>query len=226
MKALACRSKRPGAPHPEPHRADSSVEPYQRQEGTLALFEPNCPSVRLQEGFVQPPTGGIAAASQWFAVSTTPRHEKRVAQHLDLRDVEHYLPLYRTQRKWNDGSRVELDLPLFPGYIFVRIGRQERVRVLEVPGVLTLVAGAGGKPAALLNAEIDALRAGLDERKAEPHPYLRAGQKARIRAGALSGMEGVVVRLKSGLRVVLTLDLIMQSVAVEVDGSDLELLAA
>jgi transcription termination/antitermination protein NusG len=67
---------------------------------------------------------------------------------------------------------------------------------------------------------------GLSERRAEPHPYLKVGQKARIRSGALSGMEGVVLRLKSGLRVVLTLDLIMQSVAVEVDGSDLELLAA
>lgn len=149
-----------------------------------------------------------------------------MSQHFDLRDVDHYLPLYRAQRRWNDGSRVELDLPLFPGYIFVRIARKERVRVLEVPGVLTLVAGAGGQPAPLLNTEVDALRAGLGERNAEPHPYLRAGQKARIRSGALNGMEGVVVRLKSGLRVVLTLDLIMQSVAVEVDSSDLELLAA
>jgi transcription antitermination factor NusG len=149
-----------------------------------------------------------------------------VAQHLDLREVEYYLPLYRAQRRWNDGSRVELDLPLFPGYLFVHIGRRERVRVLEVPGVLALVAGAGGQPAALLHAEVDALRAGLGERNAEPHPCLRAGQKARIRTGALTGMEGVVVRLKSGLRVVLTLELIMQSVAVEVDRSDLELLAA
>jgi transcription antitermination factor NusG len=168
----------------------------------------------------------MVATPQWFAVSTTPRHEKRVAQHLRLRTVEHYLPLYRAHRRWNDGSRVDLDLPLFPGYLFVRIGRIERVRVLEVPGVVALVAGIGGQPAALLNSDIESLRVGLSERRAEPHPYLKVGQKARIRSGALSGMEGVVLRLKSGLRVVLTLDLIMQSVAVEVDGSDLELLAA
>jgi len=163
---------------------------------------------------------------QWFAVSTTPRHEKRVAQHFELRRLDCFLPLYRAQRRWNDGSRVDLDLPLFPGYLFVRIGKRERVRVLEVPGVLSLVAGTGGEPAPLDECDIDALRSGIRQRRAEPHPLLRVGQKARIRCGALAGMEGFVVRLKSGLRVVLTLELIMQSVAVEVDGSDLELLAA
>jgi len=163
---------------------------------------------------------------RWFAVSTTPRHEKRVAQHFELRRLDCFLPLYRAQRRWNDGSRVDLDLPLFPGYLFVRIGKRERVRVLEVPGVLSLVTGTGGEPAPLDECDIDALRSGIGQRRAEPHPLLRVGQKARIRCGALAGMEGFVVRLKSGLRVVLTLELIMQSVAVEVDGSDLELLAA
>ena len=87
--------------------------------------------------------GNSHTQSNWFAVSTTPRHEKRVAQHFGLREVECFLPLYRSQRRWNDGSKVALDLPLFPGYIFVRIGRKERTRVLQVPGVLALVAGTG-----------------------------------------------------------------------------------
>ena len=160
----------------------------------------------------------------WFAVYTSSRHEKRVDQQLEIREIEHYLPLYRTQRKWSDGSRVTLDLPLFPGYIFVCIQRAQRVRVLEVPGVLAIVGGTGGEPASLPASEIAALRAGLSERNAQPHPLLKVGQRARIRSGAFAGMEGVVQRMKYSYRVVLTLDSIMQSFAVEVDGEDLELL--
>ena len=161
---------------------------------------------------------------KWFAVYTSPRHEKRVAQYFNVREIEHYLPLYHPRRRWSDGSTVTLDLPLFPGYIFVHIDRSERVRVLEAPGVLKLVGGTGRQPAALPEAEIETLRAGLSLRRAEPCPLLTIGQRARIRSGALAGMEGVVVRHKGGLRVVLTVDLIMQSVAVEVDGTELEAL--
>ena len=162
--------------------------------------------------------------AKWLAVYTTPRHEKRVSQYLSVKDIEHYLPLYRTQRKWSDGSRVTLDLPLFPGYLFVCIDRNERVPVLQVPGVLNCVGGTGGQPASLPEAEIDALRAGLHKRRAEPHSLLTVGRRARIRSGALAGMEGVVVRRKNSLRVVLTMDLIQQSVAVEVDEAELETL--
>jgi transcriptional antiterminator NusG len=141
-----------------------------------------------------------------------------------MREIEHYLPLYRAHRKWSDGSRVTLDLPLFPGYIFVCIQRNERVRVLEVPGVLALVGGTGGEPASLPEAEIDALRLGLSQRNAQPNPLLQVGQRARILSGAFAGMEGVVQRMKYSYRVVLTLDSIMQSFAVEVDGEELEIL--
>jgi transcription antitermination factor NusG len=163
---------------------------------------------------------------KWFAVYTSPRHEKRVAQHMAAREIEHYLPLYHPLRKWRDGSTVTLDLPLFPGYLFVRTRRSDRVQVLEVPGVLTFVGGTGGQPAALPDAEIEALRVGLPLRQVEPHTLLTVGKRARIRSGALAGMEGVVVRQKNGLRVVLTVELIMQSMAVEVDGSELEPLDA
>ena len=141
-----------------------------------------------------------------------------------MRRIEHFLPLYRTHRKWSDGSRVTLDLPLFPGYIFVCIQRSQRVRVLEVPGVLSVVGGTGGEPASLPEAEIDALRSGISLRNAQPHPLLKVGQRARIRFGAFAGMEGVVQRMKYSYRVVLTLDSIMQSFAVEVDGEELEIL--
>ncbi len=172
------------------------------------------------------PAQGSATATQhsrrWFAVYTTSRHEKRVAQHLSQRRIEHFLPVFRCQRTWNDGSKVSLELPLFPGYIFVRINRTERVRVLEVPGALDVIGGAGGLLAPLPDDEIEALRSGAHLRHAEPHPFLTVGQRARIRSGALAGMEGIVVRKSNSLRIVLTLDLIMQSISVEVDGEDLE----
>ena len=165
-------------------------------------------------------------AQKWFAVYTSPRHEKRVSQYLGQKEIEHYLPLYRTQRKWKDGSKVTLNLPLFPGYLFVHIRKSERVPVLQVPGVLSLVGGTGRQPASLPEAEINALRSGLPLRRAEPHPLLTVGQRARIRSGALAGKEGVLVRRKNSLRLVLTMELIQRSVAVEVDESELETLSS
>lgn len=159
---------------------------------------------------------------RWFAVYTVSRHEKRVAQHLTHRQIEFYLPLYRSERKWSDGSRVTLDLPLFPGYLFVHIKRTERTQVLSVPGTLAVVGGTGREAAPLPDAAIEALRTGLHLRRAEPHPLLTVGQWARIRSGALAGMEGIVLRKKNSCRVVLTLEHIQRSIAVEVDGDDLE----
>jgi len=164
----------------------------------------------------------VTGRPYWFAVYTTCRHEKRIAQHLTQRHIEHYLPLYRADRRWRDGSRVTLELPLFPSYIFVRIKRSDRVSVLSVPGALAVVGGTGGEPAPLADSAIESLRQGLMEHRIEPHPLLRVGQQARVRAGAFAGMRGVVLRKKSGFRVVLTLEQIMQSIAVEVDEDDLE----
>jgi transcription antitermination factor NusG len=161
-------------------------------------------------------------AKEWFAVYTACRHEKRVAQHLGQRQIDYFLPLFQSRRRWSDGSRVVLDLPLFPGYVFVHINRAERVRVLEIPGAVQVIGGAGRTLAPLPEEEIEALRAGVHIRHAEPHPLLTVGQKARIRSGALAGMVGVVTRKSNSLRIVLTMDLIMQSISVEVDGDDIE----
>lgn len=166
-----------------------------------------------------------AAGTHWFALYTTPRHEKRIAQHLTQRSIEYYLPLYSSDRKWRDGSRVRLELPLFPSYIFVRIQRSERVSVLSVPGAIAMVGGTGGEPAAVSDSTIESLKIGLREHKIEPHPLLRVGQLARIRSGPFANMEGVVVRRKGSCRIVLTLEQIMQSVAIEVDEKDLECVA-
>ena len=162
----------------------------------------------------------------WIPLYTVSRHEKKVAEHLGQREIEYFLPLYRSRRKWKDGSRVTLDLPLFSGYLFVRIRRDERGRVLDVPGAVSLVMGTGGEPATLPDATIQALRSGLQEREAEPHPLLTAGQRARISSGAFAGLEGIVVRQKNVCRVVLTIENIMRSFSVELGVEDLEPLPA
>jgi transcription antitermination factor NusG len=158
---------------------------------------------------------------RWFAVYTTPRHEKHVSEMLTERQIETFLPLYRTTRQWKKSRPVVLELPLFPTYVFVRIARQARGFVLGTPGVMSIV-GSSRESWVLPDLEIEALRSGLLERKIEPHPYLTVGERVRIKAGVMAGVEGVLVRKKSEFRVVLSLDSIMQSVAVEVDGDDVE----
>jgi len=158
---------------------------------------------------------------QWLALYTAPRHEKRVAEHLSFRQVEFFLPLYRTVRKWRNGTRPELELPLFPGYVFVHINRFQRGRVLEVPGALALV-GSRHEPSPLLDMEIESLRNGIHLRRVEPHPYLVVGERVRITTGPLVGWQGVLVRKKNNMRVVLTLDQIMRSIAIEVDATEVE----
>ena len=163
----------------------------------------------------------VKLVPQWFAVYTTSRHEKAIAEHFAMREIESFLPLYGAHRQWKNGCRMNLQLPLFPNYIFARIAALERIRVLEVPGVLSLV-GTAGKPVPLPHAEIEALRSSLPFIKCEPHPYLVIGERVRIRSGSLEGMEGVLLRKKGLLRVVLSLDLIMKSVAVEVEAESVE----
>jgi transcription antitermination factor NusG len=178
--------------------------------------------LQSEQGFITDCAPDPEFQPRWFAVYTASRHEKKVAQHLTQREIEFYLPLYLSKRKWSDGSRVTLELPLFPGYLFVHIRRSERVRVLDVPGALAVVGGNGREPVPLPDEAIDALRSGLHLRHAEPHALLAVGQRARIRSGALAGMEGIVVRKKNSLRVVLTLEHIQRSISVEVAADDLE----
>jgi transcriptional antiterminator NusG len=169
------------------------------------------------------PVGGEVAC--WHAVYVTPRHEKSVARYLTYKSVEFFLALYRSKRKWRDGSRVTVELPLFPGYVFVRIGRMQRSSVLQVPGVLAIVSGVGGQPEVIANEAISALQKGMTAESVEPHELLQAGEKVQVVRGAFAGMSGVVVRNKSSFRVVLTVEQIMRSFAVELDAEDVEKIA-
>lgn len=158
---------------------------------------------------------------RWYAAYTCANHEKRVSEQLRARRVEHFLPLYSSVRRWKD-RRVILDLPLFPGYVFVKMALRDRLQVNEVPGVAHLV-GFDGTPAALPEQEIDALKTSLVRGvRAEPYPYLRAGQRVRVRNGPLTGMEGVLLRRKGSFRLVISIELIQRSVAVDADAADVE----
>jgi transcription antitermination factor NusG len=157
----------------------------------------------------------------WYVASTNANHEKNVAEQFGLRKVEHFLPLYNSVRRWKD-RRVTLHMPLFPGYVFVRLALRNRLQVLQVPGVAKLV-GFNGLPAALPQEEIEALRTSLAGGvHVEPHPYLTAGRKVRVKNGPLAGMEGILVKKKNKTRFVISLDLILRSVAVEVEGNEVD----
>jgi transcription antitermination factor NusG len=157
----------------------------------------------------------------WYATYVCSRHEKQVVSQLQERHISCFLPVYRSVRRWKD-RRKELELVLFPGYVFVHLDLRDRLRVLQLPSVVRFVS-FNGHPAPLPDAEIEILSKGLASGvRAEPHPYLKIGHRVRVRSGPLAGAQGILVRRKDKFRVVLSIDLIMRSVAVEVDEADIE----
>jgi transcription antitermination factor NusG len=183
--------------------------------GQIATISPPTPVV---------PEPCLSVASlelRWFAVYTCANHEKRVADQLRERCVEYFLPLYDSERRWKD-RRVKLQTPLFPGYVFVRIALRDRLRVLQVPGIVHLV-GFGGHPAPLPQEDIQAIQDCLSQGlQVEPHPYFRVGRRMQVKSGPLQGLEGVVVRRKNRSRFVLSFDLLQRAVAIEVNAMDLQ----
>jgi transcription termination/antitermination protein NusG len=158
---------------------------------------------------------------RWYAAYTRSNHEKSSAQQMAKRSIEHLVPTYESVRTWRD-RRKRLDLPLFPGYVFVRVALENRLSVLNVPGVVRLV-GFANRPVALADAEIEKLRTVVKHGlHAEPHAYLTIGRRVRITRGALQGMEGLLIRKKGRVRLLLSVDLIRQSAMIEVDSSDVE----
>lgn len=160
-------------------------------------------------------------SSRWYAIYTLARHEKVIADRLIHREVETFLPLYRAVRRWNR-RLAEVELPLFPGYVFVKMFIKNRVRVLSHPGVIRLVS-FNGRPVNLPDQEIDALRSSLAVCNAEPYPFLSAGRQVRIKSGPLAGLQGRVLRRKGKLRVVVSIELIERAIVLELDAADAQL---
>jgi transcription antitermination factor NusG len=156
----------------------------------------------------------------WFVLFVRANQEKKTAQRLESYEVEHFLPCYRSLRQWKD-RQVMLDMPLFPGYIFVRLPFLERMKVLTLPNIVGLV-GNRNSPSLISAEEIDSIRRGIEFGKAAPHPLLTAGQRVMITSGALSGIQGILLRAQNSTRVVVAIAPISRSFAVEVDISCLK----
>jgi transcription antitermination factor NusG len=152
----------------------------------------------------------------WFGIRTRSNQEKMAASGLESKGFEHYLPTYRSRRRWSDRI-VESDQPLFSGYVFCRFNPQQRLPIVTTPGVVSII-GFGKEPAPIADSEIEAvqtvLRSGL---AAEPCPFLREGQRVRVKRGALEGVEGILLRKKSEWRMIVSISMLQRSLAVEID---------
>jgi transcription antitermination factor NusG len=152
----------------------------------------------------------------WFALRVRSATEKTVNLHLENAGYESFLPLAKCTYRWSDGTE-ELEVPLFPGYLFCRMNPHYRLPILQAPGVIQIF-GVGEEPIAAEEGEIAAIqRVAKSGLASMPWPYLRAGHTARIEEGPLKGLTGIVVKLKSGMKLVLSISLLQRSVAVEID---------
>ena len=159
--------------------------------------------------------------SAWCALYTRHQHEKVIAQALAYKGFEVLLPLYDSVRRWKDRRKL-LSLPLFPGYVFVRGGVTRRLQVLTTPGVHMILC-TGDRVAIIPEKEIEAIRKAINgPYRIEPHPFLKCGDRVRVRRGALEGVEGILVRKKNLCRLVLSVHLVAQSVGLEIDASEVE----
>jgi len=157
----------------------------------------------------------------WWAVYTRHQHEKVVAEMLSAKGFDVFLPLYQSARRWKDRSKV-LSLPLFPCYLFVRGGIDRKLQVVTTPGV-HMILFRGERVAIVPDAEIEALQRAVEgPLRVEPHPFLKCGMRVRVTRGALAGVEGILIRKKNLFRLILSVDMLAQSVAVEVHSSDVE----
>lgn len=171
---------------------------------------------------VTPMPGSSAdAITPWWALYTRHQHEKTVADMLSAKGFEVFLPLYESVRRWKDRRKL-LSLPLFPGYVFVRGGLERRLQIVSTPGI-HMILTRGERFATIPDDEIDAVRRTINAKlHVEPHPFLRCGERVRVKRGALEGIEGILVRFKGCARLVLSVDMLAKSVGVEMDATDVE----
>ena len=164
---------------------------------------------------------GRTANLEWFAIQTYPRHEKSVSAQLVRKGLSTFLPVIAQVHRWSDRQKT-VELPLFPGYIFVHLigSVEDRLRVLQVRGVVCFVGGRGeGTP--IPEAEISDIRNLVDKATCTSYPFLKAGQRVRIRGGCLDGIEGIYVAQSNNRFLVVSIPLIQRSLAVRIEGFDI-----
>lgn len=161
-------------------------------------------------------------SSPWHVLHVLSNHERRVAQHLVVRSVEHYLPLYTERVKWSDRT-VVADRPLFSGYVFVHASLQNRFSIISTPGVLHLLGDEGRD--LVSSAEIDKIRDGLSSGLLlRPHPCFSMGTRVRVCDGIFAGTVGVVTEFRRQCSVIISLSAVQQCFSLEVKMDDLEVL--
>jgi transcription antitermination factor NusG len=156
------------------------------------------------------------AGKQWYAVQLRPRFEKVVGLHLRRKGYEEYLPTYRSRRRWSDRVK-EIELPLFPGYIFCKFDVTDRLPILIIPGVVSVVT-FGGTPLAVPEQEIAAVQTVVNSGLSYgPGPSFTAGQPVRVEYGPLRGLEGTIIEVKNTLQLIVSVPLLSRSVSVAID---------
>jgi len=167
---------------------------------------------------------GAHLVRKWHVAYVRVNQERRVTTHLDHRGIEQYLPCYNSTRQRKD-RRVTLSVPLFPGYIFVRVAAPERMSVLTVPNIISLVGNKSG-PAEIPDGHIEQLQNGITECSVHPHAYLQTGTQVLILRGPMAGFKGILIRHRNNARVVVNIDTIARAFSVEIDINDVEVLTA
>jgi transcription antitermination factor NusG len=159
----------------------------------------------------------------WFAIQTIARHEKRVVGHFREQQISTFLPLLKQLHQWSD-RRMQIQVPLFSCYVFVRISQQRQIRdrILRTPGVLGFVGGQG-RGASIPNQQVEAIQRILEEDVPFGfHPFLEVGNRVRLRGGALDGIEGILVVKNRDQSVVVSVELLKRSLSLRVEGYGLE----
>ena len=155
-------------------------------------------------------------ASNWYALYTRHQHEKAVTQILTTKGFEILLPMYKSVRRWKDRTKI-LSLPLFSCYLFLKGGLERRWDILNTPGIYDLLS-SGGRPIVIPTSEINAIQQVVNSGfRLEPHPFLKIGERVRIKRGPLAGLQGLLVRQRNIYRLVLSVEMLGRAAAVEVD---------
>lgn len=158
----------------------------------------------------------------WHVLHVFANHEKRVAQHLAARSLEHYLPLYTERSRWTDRS-VDVERPLFTGYVFARFSPRTRLSLISTPGVIRLL--GEDERNVVSCAEIDRIRDGLARGcLLRPHSGVALGARVRVRSGVFDGVEGVVTEIRHQCKVIISLSAVQQCFSLEVELRDVEIL--